>query len=216
MGTAVDRSDTHPVPTPTDKPLNATQLKTLERLVTADFADLREQVKAEIELRLADRRKVLNAKRQEVEDKYGDDDALTEAKERVTQLVRDFEDQVAALHVELKAQGIVMKKEDRCITIVNHSYYMIQTGRQQALDVLAQEEQQLQGAAGRLTGIAFRVIGRNERATMRSVLLQGVTSTGASELVNDLPKSDDIIVEVKAELALHGEDELDILGVNEG
>lgn len=219
MGTDVEKAGTGSqqvaVPNPDAKPLNATQLKTLERLVASDFEDLREQVKVEIDNRLSRRRDTIQARKAQIEAQFGDDDALDDAIAGITEMVRDFQDQVTARLTALKAKGIIPASDrnggpSTIIAIEDKGYRLVQTGREEAIAKVDEELQKVNTAAARLSSTAYRVIGRNERAALRQVLLQGVTTVGAAELVNDLPSADDIMVELQAELAKQSED-LDLL-----
>lgn len=173
-----------------EKPLNQTQLKNLREVVSGDFQDLQEQVRVEVNRRA-------EAKKEEIRERYRDVASLEEARQKVTDLVRKFEDEVEELKEEIRGTESLTIKEGRLIIQVTGSPDSIKQ------EGLHEELAKIGRAADDVVQTANRVLAREKRTVDRQCLLQGISAFNAHQLINDLPTAEDILPLVNTEIALH-------------
>lgn len=190
----------------TEKPLNQTQLKTLERIVQGDFEDLRQKLDLEIERRKD--RKIAAL----------DNEDYTKRIEAAREAIQEYGEQVrlqVTSHLEelAKTHGV---------DIFGH-----RTGRRNAPPVIQvsinatsvdvagveQARSQIITAANDLRRTVYHVLDREHRKVTRQILLQGVTPGGATELLDDLPEMDDILTLVEMEADIESSESLKALAI---
>lgn len=185
---------------PVEKPLNQTQLKNLRELVAGDFSELKGKVARDIDKRL-------KRKLDEIEEKYKDVANLEEARERLVNAQRQAEDAL---------RKVVNKvTEDGKLAFVSVGGNPIATPFDVDVNVdrlrqvgKNEEVNKAKGAAQELKQAAFRVIDREERDIQRLCLLQAITSSAATTIINDLPKPEDVMPLIGAELMAESEEEM--------
>jgi hypothetical protein len=172
------------VPVDPGKALTATQQKNLQQILWNDFGDLRERTMYEIDMQY---QRALDAieKRYDAKKKLDAAHAkIAKAVEKATEVLRG----TLPFSVNFPASTLM-------------------------LDGKNDEIRKATDAVNRLKQTAGAVIQRRQREAERKVLLAGITTTTASDLVNDFPKAVDIVAEVQAEMAVNHEDELKALGL---
>lgn len=198
--TTNDNKDRSMVPAPTfnEKPLNATQTKNLERIVEGDFKDVFDQVMLSLDRR-----------RQDLFDEI--DEEYRELEERAIQVKADlqakansFMETMAEYAEELKGEGFVFASVDeyrgaggrevRKVNPVAVTVFSV------GVDGKQEKREKTSSAITALKDTARTIIAREQRRSMRDVLLRGVTPSAAQELVADLPEAEDILTLVEAEM----------------
>lgn len=178
-----------------EKPLNQTQLKNLRELVDGDFGDLQQEVVDEIDRRLRTRLEQIdeqfraNADLEKARKVLRDDVART--KER---LVNKVAKQTEKNGIELLSNSGRSIAPEEIVQVSIETNRLKQKGRDEARN-------KAQEAADTLKQTARRVIAREQRQVDRQCLLQGISATGAHELIRDLPEAADILPLVSAEMA---------------
>lgn len=184
----------------TEKPLNATQMKSLKQLVEGDFRDLDSRVTNMIESRLS-------LQIQEIEKKYEDAERRAET---IRQSLREKVEEMKSNAQEFLVKA--MSSDDLEFTGYNRELIHV-TVNDDHLKVVGKDKEisEAREAARRLRMTAQTVIGRQERASQRQILLQGIGAISAIELLNDLPDADDVMTMVMSELEMTNESDLSVL-----
>jgi hypothetical protein len=185
---------------PEEKPLNQSQIKNLRELVHGDFQDLHIQVEDEIERRL-------KARLDEIEEKFSKTESLEAAQERLRQAGREAEDRLRSLVSELTKGDIEVEttRYNKSIVAVEVDVdLLVQKGRGQA-------ENKANAAASRLKTTAYRLLAREQRGIERTVLLQGITSGSAQQILDDMPASEDVMTLIAGEMQMVSEDDIKAL-----
>lgn len=202
MGTTQEQESEFQVE-PVEKPLNQTQLKNLRELVSGDFEELRAKVTRDIDKRLG-------KKKEEIEEKYKDVANLEEAREKLIQAKREAEDALREVVSEITRDGKLafLTHSGTPVAVpfdveVNHEA-LRQVGKKDELN-------RAENAARELKTAAIRIISREERSIQRLCLLQAITSSAATTIINDLPKPEDVMPLVGAELMAESENEMMLL-----
>ncbi len=183
-----------------EKPLNQTQLKNLRELVSGDFADLHQEVYAEIERRH-------RAKINEIEERYKDMANLDKArKELRDDMAKTYERLVAKVQKVLDKDGFTAGhlSAEGLVAVSIKVDSIVQDGKDEEIRKANEAKYALEMAAK-------RVLNREQRAVDRQCLLQGISAFGAHELIRDLPEAADILPLVSAEMQMKESEAMDLL-----
>lgn len=202
--TDVVKAETPHYPVPTgEKPMTATQMKNLERLVMMDFDDLQEKVLSDITQRYTRKMEAIDAK-------FGDNKAVRTALNEANKFVDDMNAKTKDFYEALVEKHSGLKFPEYVGTFFTNGGQLSvkavpeQVGREEA-------RQRLLSARNRVEDMALTILGRERRKVQRLVLLQGVTPSAAQELLNDLPDGQDVMTLLQSELALANQDDIDVL-----
>lgn len=187
-------------PVTVEKPLTATQMKSLKQLVEGDFRDLHSRVVNMIDSRLS--RQI-----QAIERKYEDAERRAET---IRQSLREKVEEMKSNAQEFLVKA--MSSDELEFTGYNRELISI-TVNTDHLKVVGkdQEIRDAREAANRLRMTAQTIISRQERVSQRQILLQGIGALSAIELINDLPEAEDVMTMVMSELEMTSEDDLNVL-----
>lgn len=186
------------VPAPPDRALNSTQQKNLQKIVEGDFSDLRERVVYEINQQLDRRTKTIDAK-------YDDRKKLDDAKKKLKAAVEKAREQLRKAVENIEASGVSVAVGGYPVEVKVYEWMLVVEGKAVEVDAAV-------NAAQRLRSTSSLVLNRREREAQRAVLLSGITTQTAADLINGMPKAADILGEVQAEMAVNNEDDLKALG----
>jgi F0F1-type ATP synthase membrane subunit b/b' len=188
------------VPVDPGKALTATQQKNLQQILWNDFGDLRERTMYEIDMQY---QRALDA----IEKRYDAKKKLDAAHAKIAKAVEKATEVLQKAVEQIEATGLTFEVRGTLPFSVNFPASTLM------LDGKNDEIRKATDAVNRLKQTAGAVIQRRQREAERKVLLAGITTTTASDLVNDFPKAVDIVAEVQAEMAVNHEDELKALGL---
>lgn len=188
-----------------DKPLTPTQQKNLEKILEGDFADLREQTAYEIN-------RQLDARLAEIDAEFGDTKKLKAAKDKLLKAAVKAQAALDKVAEEIEATGVIFPRREyhanKMYALTTHADSLIVEGKDDA-------RYKAQHAADSIKSTAALVINRRHREAQRQVLLSGISAPAAADIVNSMPNAADIIGEVRAEVAVNNEADLDELHLNE-
>ena len=187
-------------------PLNQTQLKNLQKLVDADFDDLRDQVLNELKQRFSRRTQEVQKQCQVYDDK------ASAIRTSVSAFLRE-----EAEKLENKARALIGKSgaEVLGVSVLSHPcqinpHVEITIAGGQTVRAATDEVHE---AYSRLRNQITVTIDRERRKVTRLVLLQGITATAATDLIASLPQPQNIYALVQAETAeSHAEDIATLMG----
>jgi len=162
-----------------ERPLNATQLKALERIVNADLDDaqaaLFRQLDEQYEARLV-----------AVRAEYNDQKMLAAASVAQTALTRQIEDDI------VRAWDRLAEAHPKAL-LPRPALRAHRQGGTVEPKGLSEALRELMVARNTLRSEVATTIDAERRQLTRQVLLQGVTNLAAAELVNDTPSAEDIL-----------------------
>lgn len=168
-----------------ERPLNATQLKTLERIINDDLNEASAELLRQIDEQHAARVEAIHAE-------YNNQSVLSTANTAQTALIRQFEDDITNAWQRLAEAH--PKVQFTKPTLSMRGVHDLQLrGYNEAITEANEARRILRAEVG-------ATVERERRALTRQVLLQGVTNLAAAELVNDTPNAEDLLNTVQARL----------------
>lgn len=168
-----------------ERPLNATQLKALERIINDDLTDARAELLRQIDEQHAARIEAIHAE-------YNNQSVLSTANTAQTALIRQFEDDITNAWQRLAEAH--PKVQFTKPTLSLRGIHDLQFKGYSEAIIEANE------ARGTLRREIEATVDRERRSLTRQVLLQGMTNLAATELVNDTPNAEDLLNAVRERL----------------
>jgi hypothetical protein len=189
-GTAVERANV-------EKPLNQTQMKNLERIVMGDFDELESRLKRELDKKHAERIRSIN-------DRYGDDNTLREARLGCERLGNDLREQINAFMESLAEQNLKPKRYNAVISVTISPANLELVGHGEAIN-------KAQTAYQRLQNIVRERMASYRRMATRKLLLQTVHPQSTSAILDDMPGYEEVVRQIMRALEEDGSADLDEL-----